>query len=701
MSNTNNSSNPRSTPPLSLSTSPPSSSSAIPRQLSSPLRHPFSSSFASSSPSRPSSSPPSLVGSGIPPPGLFSLPSPPSFHRPNLSQSLRSGVLSAYPPTSHGNSSRPTSSGGPSSRNRVASTAAATRLAQGEWSFFGIDIPIGGVRHLAEEASSAFVSSSVGDLGRRSNSAHGDKEKELFHTAFGGDRWKLEIVKAAPAPTSPISPNPSSAISTPNSKLSLFLFLDMAYQPVYDTKLMFGIREPNEAIGKRESREGWLWRTYEDHCFGSEQDYYQCDNFPSFEELMRNPRVSELDSFVLSIQIQSPGSSPLPQLEELHHVPLDLYAGLSSLLDDKSTGDVIIYAHERQPTSSPSASGINITSIHRSIGEDKCLGPAFYRKRTLYAHGAILKNRSAYFRDLLSDGWAETCGGTGDERQKARVKIEDFDYTTVYWLLHFLYTNQITFQPTEDVRLLPPDCLPEGWLSNPERISWEYFPLASLSPQNSKDLGHISETTETEGSDPDDQISSSPTISAKAAGKRRTTPLPTIPPPSSSKRRPTTPDIPPSSPSSAAGRISPLGGGGRISPTSSRTPRRSHPQNESDSGGDPHPHPPTSPTSIPPASALAIYKLAHRYSLPVLANLALCHLIQTLTPRTAFPLLLSTYLWPDLHGAIKSYAYSHYFEILREKEFGRCYGEVGEGLWENGGEVLLEFTMNLTPAWLE
>lgn len=141
------------------------------------------------------------------------------------------------------------------------------------------------------------------------------------------------------------------------------------------------------------------------------------------------------------------------------------------------------------------------------------------------------------------------------------------------------------------------------------------------------------------------------------------------------------------------------------------------------------------------ASALAIYRIAHRYLLPELASLALCHIISTLTLRTAFPLLLSTHLWPDLHSAIKvrSFFSPHFIHhrltrvlpritrwrttmpsaaspssavastsllpppLLEEESYPvsspATSAEVGEGLWEHGGDVLLEFTLQLQPAW--
>lgn len=111
--------------------------------------------------------------------------------------------------------------------------------------------------------------------------------------------------------------------------------------------------------------------------------------------------------------------------------------------------------------------------------------------------------------------------------------------------------------------------------------------------------------------------------------------------------------------------------------------------------GDPHPHPTKMTTR---ASAFSIYRLSHRYELKTLQELALTHLISNLNPASAFPMLLASYVFPDLHDHVKAYCLAHYFEILKEPEFSRCYAEVGEGLWEHGGEVLLAFTMSLMPG---
>ncbi|KAK4698186.1 hypothetical protein P7C70_g8100, partial [Phenoliferia sp. Uapishka_3] len=563
-----------------------------------------------------------------------------------------------------------------------------------EWSFFGVDIPISSLSALAHghEPSPASPTSLSPDPRRPPSSL---TNQELFSTSFGGERWKLEILK------------PTTGDS---EKLSLYLscqILDTAFSPdIIPTTLMFGIREPREQIGKREAREGWVWRVWENEwCFGTNNEYFECHSFPSFEVLLQNPRIAELDSFVLSIQISSPVQATVPQIQNSHHVPRDLLLGVQNLIDDRLTSDIILYTHERQDL----GSGSSIEGTDEEAMR--------YRKRSLYVHSTILRARSSYFEDMLTSGWAET-SGVG-ERKMNVVKIEDFDFVTVYWLIHYLYTNEVTFQQTEDVRLLPPDELPSGWLSNPNELTWDWFTtsdlisppaIAIITPLNLS--GHLSDIAETETPPPEDydaSNSSTPALSSKAQGKRRgsTGNSSSSVQVNSTKRRPPTPDEP-GSPTrlSSAGRISPLGG--RISPSTSRVAisRRIIAKEEekvedkaTEREADPHAHP---VRCVTPASALAIYQIADRYSLVELASLALCHVIATLTPRTAFPLLLSTHLWPDLHAAIKEYALANYEAVCREPEFRRCYAEVGEGLWEHGGEVLLDFTLQLTPlatAW--
>ncbi|KAL9939482.1 hypothetical protein V8E36_001299 [Tilletia maclaganii] len=126
--------------------------------------------------------------------------------------------------------------------------------------------------------------------------------------------------------------------------------------------------------------------------------------------------------------------------------------------------------------------------------------------------------------------------------------------------------------------------------------------------------------------------------------------------------------------------------------------RRPHPQS-TPTFHDPHEHP---AAQAPPASALATYKLAHRYGQAGLAELAKAHMIETLTPPTAFPVLLATALYGQLHEAVKRYVYEHWEEVSHTEEFERCCDEVGAGEWgAEAGRALRIFMQSLlSPARL-
>jgi hypothetical protein len=275
---------------------------------------------------------------------------------------------------------------------------------------------------------------------------------------------------------------------------------------------------------------------------------------------------------------------------------------------------------------------------------------------------------------------------------------------------------------TEDARAIPTDALPAGMLGdNGTGLGFEWQALPSLEfPRSPSQLSDINESDKSDvssrasfhksarhGMGPG-TTSHIPTPSPSvSAARRRSTPANEQPDPSSPggggggrQQSPEDGRAPSSAASSAAGRTSPLqsfvhfpAGG----PGSSARPRQqqlpagvtTRPKEVAvppSAAADPHPHPAPAPG---PASALEMYRLAHRYGFSQLTQLALGHIVDTLTPQTAFPLLLATHLWPELHAAIREYALANYYAIVSEPEFRRCYTEVGEGLWEKGGDVSL------------
>ncbi|SCV72208.1 BQ2448_4902 [Microbotryum intermedium] len=603
--------------------------------------------------------------------------------------------------------------------NYIANYLSEVQDAVNEWTFFGVEFTITDVAALAEATTVAIDESASSSAKNRQEGIGGSNGLEVFGANFGGDRWRLELLR-------------QQGINSA-SGLALYLschLLETSYSPdVIPTQLMLGIREPRQQASKRGGSEGYFWRHWVDEFrFSHDNEYYEMHEFPSLQSLLeKNTRIRKLDAFVLSVQIGSPVGSFAPQVRDAHPVPKALLSGVRNLVDDEATGDVMIHVAECRPTSGGTGC-INDTDSFTTPAPDSpgssAPSPEF-RKRVIYAHSAILKAQNSYFDSLLSEGWAETsvtqAPGT---RRRSVLKIEDFDFNTVHSLLHYLYTDEISFQDIEDMRSRQSAELPLGWLGpRPERLQWSWFTVeeaegwiesgheftSETPPREDRPLSDIPET-ESLGS----RKTASPLPSKPQAKPRLAhgiSPVCPKPPPVNTVSEEAEAAQSPTRAISAAGRISPLFGPPSRASTSGARPctsRRSIDVSsqsataESTSGAsrvieplDPHLHP-IGPQE--PASALSMYRIAHRYCHPALQKLALEQIVNTLTARTAFPMLLSNYLWPEVYEAVKSFTLEHFEAVSADPEFDRCYTEVGEGLWEHGGAVLLDLTRSLTPA---
>ncbi|KIK67825.1 hypothetical protein GYMLUDRAFT_155333 [Collybiopsis luxurians FD-317 M1] len=112
-----------------------------------------------------------------------------------------------------------------------------------------------------------------------------------------------------------------------------------------------------------------------------------------------------------------------------------------------------------------------------------------------------------------------------------------------------------------------------------------------------------------------------------------------------------------------------------------------NPKSNSHADSDPHPHPTPAP---PPASALSIYQVAHRYSMPGLSALALDHMISTLSPERCFALLLAVESWDEVKGLVEDYVVDKWDEVSGSEEFEFCCQEVAAGEWgPEGGKTLM------------
>jgi hypothetical protein len=109
--------------------------------------------------------------------------------------------------------------------------------------------------------------------------------------------------------------------------------------------------------------------------------------------------------------------------------------------------------------------------------------------------------------------------------------------------------------------------------------------------------------------------------------------------------------------------------------------------------GDVHAHPVEAPGRV---SALSLFKLAHRYHMEDLSRLAARQLVGSLTPASAFPLLLASAVYPDLHARIRTYVYQHWHRVSHTPAFERCCDQVSIGLWgADAGKTLRAFVTSL------
>jgi len=76
--------------------------------------------------------------------------------------------------------------------------------------------------------------------------------------------------------------------------------------------------------------------------------------------------------------------------------------------------------------------------------------------------------------------------------------------------------------------------------------------------------------------------------------------------------------------------------------------------------------------------------------MPSLAALALDHIMSTITPESAFALLLATSVWDELHTLIQDYVVDNWTEVSESGEFEQCCKEVAAGEWgPEGGKTLM------------
>lgn len=619
-------------------------------------------------------------------------------------------------------------------------------------------------RLLREEVECSPLPSEV----ERSVSA-GAGKSEVWTTQpiFGDGKWKLELVRSS----RPSSSQQSDALRgddaaesvAPASTTVLSIYLTsmvLDYSPAgleIPTTVMLGIRPPHSRF--RSSRDGtWIWQRFFDYTFRHENEYLECHELPSISELLKHDDVQAQDCFNLTVQVSTgPRATPSAQamarpgarnvnskhgtmspfiVEDNQLVHHSLIHGLERLIDCNATGDVVLIVRERglrrqtvqradRADASRSESGSTLEEgddiVPAPIGDpsdaacadsSQADGCVFVRDRVLWAHSSILSARSEFFRVMLQSNFVEGQELIFDGRRVKALRMQDADFTTVYWLLRYLYLEEVSFVPHEDVRSA---ALDDDWMSTSSTSAgsdpyafWEWTPLEQANAGASGDRSESAVQTTSSGgtmssdvagvtyhsahlrssvssrqaqhhhaSEPANRSQASPTNIGAQGGRRAQSSASQelLSPYGSLNRRQHQQQRPHLQSGSGEWDARPSGARGApdVPPESdtSNAPLLHYALSR-----EPHAHPCNKPS---PASALALYRLAHRYHQEGLLDLAKAHLVGTLTPQSAFAVLLATSVYEELHAHVKAYVLDKWETVSQTPEFGRCCDEVSAG----------------------
>ncbi|KAG5648859.1 hypothetical protein DXG03_000208 [Asterophora parasitica] len=522
---------------------------------------------------------------------------------------------------------------------------------------------------------------------------------------MGDNKFKLEIG---------LTQHEGSSDACIKPTLSLYitsLMLDFAHADYeLSASMMTAIKCQADRAGERGAPPEWVWDFWQmDWVFRREHEVWECP-LPPLSALLDNSRIRDTDSFVISVQIHCPSGPSYPQQPSVYPVPRDLLEGLAESLDNANTGDVRFICLERLTTDaqpSPTLQPPTPTS-RRSSSSASSYAPfssrTTARKRVIYAHSDILIHRSEYFATMLGSSFSENSAPSGD-RKVYTIVVEEADFETLYWLLKFCYTNWLLFREQDDPRMAM-EGVGVGWSakwlhSRGGEWDWKTFhrddmssdtrsvtsgeSLHSVEPRRPSSKSETPQpgTTpivqEATGSPPNSRATPSISRGGAPVSPHRATGSTSIP------RRATST----SNPGPAFGTTTTTS---RTKPvpipvtttnfTSSRSgypasPRgaRQHPLTPA-SAPDPHPHPTAAPK---PASALSVYQVAHRYTMPGLATLALEHMMASITPQSSFALLLASSVWDELHSLVEDYVVEKWDEVSVSEEFEQCCQEVAAG----------------------
>ncbi|WFD31835.1 hypothetical protein MSPP1_002875 [Malassezia sp. CBS 17886] len=539
---------------------------------------------------------------------------------------------------------------------------------------------------------------------------------------FGGERWRLELDRQVVTPldediSSPLlpfvaAPQPAETRSVLAVYLTYLELAGLAFSAQLPTQVMIGVRTPQRLHRMPRTLDtDFLWREFVPFSFGQNHDTLVLEQCPYLDDILGDPQVAEADAFQIVVQVAT-GPSVLPETDatganpavgmqlpfqapDTVNVPHSLLQSLDGLVDDANTGDLMITVKEKGLQQKPSdelAESVGLKTFVQPWPTGTPLPPsstlpgdepvAFVRDRALWAHSAVLRSRSEFFGTMLDSSFSEGlateaagggAGGRRDARRPCRMlRIPDADYVTMYWLLRYLYTEEVHLLKDEDIEAVTLD---DYWIlgqdSSATKPDWKWRRVPAFDDGDDGESPHYASP----GGD----------MSFTRASQARTPLMLNAP------TDPRLSDV-------QAPRVDARAEDGRT-PGAGELRTRSESSTRLNSGPalDPHPHPPMLP--VPPASALSLYRVAHRYHIPPLCELTTAHIVAQLTPQNATNYLLCTSLFDQLQTAIQNFIFQNWHAVASSPEFEHCCDQVSAGEWgPTAGRALASLMRNMRNA---
>ncbi|EKC97357.1 hypothetical protein A1Q2_08280 [Trichosporon asahii var. asahii CBS 8904] len=522
-------------------------------------------------------------------------------------------------------------------------------------------------------------------------------DAEEVHDVLSGDgcyfddlAYKLHLERAPDVHLTPFDEVPPAANVDPKVTLAIIAlwakYSDLPPDEAFERYVFVGVKRYESEDQRELGEPRWLWTTSAKTEFSKRNEYWEV-TLPSLSELLRDPDVAEKDAFSIRVVVKHASEPSLPPMvhADQQFISRRVTRQAASFLDSVRTGDVRFLVLEHAPA--PDSDSLEPPDTEPTSG-------GMARRRVIYAHSELLQHTD-YFKAALGPSWSE-----GSDAGIRTLSVDDASFGTLYWVLRWLYTDEIRFGPEpvrtvmEHVRLGPAAAARvlrgEGW-------DWtsldedEVRTVRSVSSSGTAGT-RVSGCRSPSGVPPVPPVPAAPSASSTVPSKSTQNRLNSPPPPP-----PPQPDTTPKK--QAPSNLPRIAGGARKKPAAAPSPRAYAPRRSHAPTPDPHAHPTPPP---PPPSPLAAFLLAHRYGLDDLQVLCRDTLLRQLTPDTCVASLLATYAFPELHAAILDYVSDNWADVTQSPELERCYQEVSAGVWgeNHGGQVLLGLTRRLTGMTL-